>query len=97
MPLVGLLPLVGGWRRVAAIAYALGATGSYVFYFYLWPALDWTPDRFVVQSWAAGIAHGPAWLVLIAAASWRGWRAIRQALATGRPRGASEPRPLAPD
>ncbi|MFN8514074.1 MAG: hypothetical protein U0232_29130 [Thermomicrobiales bacterium] len=65
VPMVGLLPLVNGWRRVVAIVYAFGATGSYVFYFYIWPALHWTPDRFVVQSWAVGIAHGPTWVALI--------------------------------
>lgn len=73
VPLVGLLPLVSPVRRLIAISYALGATGSYVFYFFVWPALAWTPDRFIVQSWAAGIAHGPTWLALIAAACWWLW------------------------
>ena len=73
VPLVGLLALVSPIRRIVAIAYAFGATGSYVFYFFVWPALGWTPDRFIVQSWAAGIAHGPTWLTLVAAACWWLW------------------------
>jgi alpha-1,6-mannosyltransferase len=76
VPLVGLAPLVQGWRRAVAIIYALGATGSYVFYFYIWPALDWTPDKFVVQSWAVGVAHGPTWVALFAVAGWWMWRAV---------------------
>jgi hypothetical protein len=70
VPLIGLTPLVNPWRRAIAIIYAFGATGSYVFYFYIWPALDWTDDRYVVQTWAAGIAHGPTWVALLAAAGW---------------------------
>jgi hypothetical protein len=70
VPLIGLTPLVNPWRRAIATIYAFGATGSYVFYFYIWPALDWTDDRFVVQTWAAGIAHGPTWVALCAAAGW---------------------------
>jgi len=66
VPLVGLAPLVGPARRALAAIYALGATGSYIVYFYLWPALDWTPDPLLIQRWAVGVAHGP---VLIATAT----------------------------
>jgi hypothetical protein len=83
VPLVGLSPLVNTWRRVIAIIYAFGATGSYVFYFYIWPALNWTPDRFVVQSWAVGIAHGPTWVALLAMGGYwvarrGGWLRVRE-------------------
>jgi len=65
VPLVGLAPLVGPARRALATIYALGATGSYVVYFYLWPALDWSPDPLVIQRWAVGVAHGPAVVAVI--------------------------------
>jgi hypothetical protein len=70
VPLVGLIPLVDPGRRAIAICYALGATGSYVVYFYVWPALAWTPDHLVIQTWAVAVAHGPAWLALLAVALW---------------------------
>lgn len=87
VPLIGLTPLVNPWRRAVAISYAFGATGSYVFYFYIWPALDWTPDRYVVQSWAAGIAHGPTWLALLAVAGWWLMNAAIAAKTRRTPRG----------
>ena len=68
VPLVGLAPLVGSARRAIAACYALGATGSYVVYFYVWPALNWTPDRLLIQWWAVIVAHGPAWIALLVAA-----------------------------
>ena len=74
VPLVGLAPLVGPARRAIAVCYALGATGSYVVYFYVWPALDWTPDRLLIQWWAVIVAHGPAWIAVLAAAVWSLWR-----------------------
>lgn len=70
VPLVGLIPLVDRGRRAVAICYALGATGSYVVYFYLWPALAWTPDRLVIQTWAVAVAHGPAWAALAVLGLW---------------------------
>lgn len=70
VPLVGLAPLVGPARRAIAVCYALGATGSYVVYFYVWPALGWTTDRLLIQWWAVIVAHGPAWIAVLAAASW---------------------------
>lgn len=66
VPLVGLAPLVGPARRALAAIYALGATGSYVVYFYVWPALDWNPDPLVIQRWATFIAHGPALAATVA-------------------------------
>lgn len=87
VPLVGLLPLVGPGHRAIALAYALGATGSYVFYFYGWPALDWTPNPLVVQSWAVAIAHAPPTLgLLLAAARW-GWGRLSRQDAKGRQEG----------
>ncbi len=83
VPLVGLAPLVGPARRLLAACYALGATGSYVVYFYLWPALDWTPDRFLIQAWATGVAHGPVLLAL--------------ALLTARALAQRRPRPNRPN
>jgi hypothetical protein len=74
VPLVGLIPLVDRGRRAIAICYALGATGSYVVYFYVWPALAWTPDRLVIQTWAVAVAHGPAWLALLAIGLWSALR-----------------------
>ena len=70
VPLAGLIPLVDPGRRIVAICYALGATGSYVVYFYVWPALAWTSDRLVIQWWAVAVAHGPAWLALLAVTLW---------------------------
>lgn len=60
VPLVGLAPLVDPARRALAAIYALGATGSYIVYFYVWPALEWNPDPLVIQRWATFVAHGPA-------------------------------------
>jgi hypothetical protein len=74
VPLVGLAPLVGPARRAIAVCYALGATGSYVVYFYVWPALHWTPDRLLIQWWAVIVAHGPTWLALLVAALVALWR-----------------------
>ena len=74
VPLVGLAPLVGPARRAIAVCYALGATGSYVVYFYVWPALGWTPDRLLIQWWAVIVTHGPAWLALLVAALVALWR-----------------------
>jgi hypothetical protein len=70
VPLVGLAPLVGPARRTLATIYALGATGSYIVYFYVWPTLDWNPDPLVIQRWATFVAHGPvlaATVILVAA------------------------------
>ncbi|HEY8597875.1 MAG TPA: hypothetical protein VIL85_05550 [Thermomicrobiales bacterium] len=79
VPLVGLAPLVGPARRAIAVCYALGATGSYVVYFYVWPALGWTSDRLLIQWWAVIVAHGPAWIALLAAAPVALWqRAARR-------------------
>ncbi len=64
IPLLGLAPLLDTGRRAVAVAYALGATGSYLVYFYVWPDLGWTPDRFLVQGIATAVAHGPALLTL---------------------------------
>jgi len=60
VPLVGLAPLVDPARRALAAIYALGVTGSYIVYFFVWPALDWNPDPLIIQRWAVGVAHGPA-------------------------------------
>ncbi len=76
VPLVGLAPLVNNPRRAIALGYALGATGSYVVYFYVWPALGWTPDRLVIQGWAVAVAHGPAWAALLVASAWAIWRGL---------------------
>lgn len=74
VPLLGLAPLVDTARRAVAVAFALGATGSYVVYFYVWPALDWTPDRLVLQGWAVAITDGPVLLTLAALAASSAWR-----------------------
>ena len=79
VPLVGLLPLVDPGRRAIALCYALGATGSYVVYFYVWPALNWTPDRLLIQLWAVGVAHGPAWVALCAVCTRAAVQAYKQA------------------
>jgi hypothetical protein len=71
VPLLGLAPLVDRARQALAAAFALGATGSYLVYFYVWPALDWTPDRLLIQSWAVAVTHGPVLLALAALACWR--------------------------
>jgi alpha-1,6-mannosyltransferase len=64
VPLVGLAPLVGPTRRALAAIYALGATGSYIVYFYTWPAFGWDTDPLVIQRWAVGVAHGPVLLAV---------------------------------
>jgi hypothetical protein len=61
---MGLAALSGPARRVLALVYALGAFGSYVVYFYVWPALNWTPDWLLIQKLAVLTAHGPVLLVL---------------------------------
>ena len=78
VPLVGLAPLIGSARRAIAVCYALGATGSYVVYFYVWAALGWTPDRLLIQWWAVIVAHGPAWIALLAAALVALWQQARR-------------------
>jgi hypothetical protein len=65
VPLMGLAALAGPARRALALVYALGAFGSYVVYFYVWPALNWTPDWLLIQKLAVLTAHGPV-LVLLA-------------------------------
>ncbi len=77
VPLVGLAALLDRARRVVAIAYAIGATASYVVYFYVWPWLGWGYERLVVQGLAVAVAHGPAWLVLAVFAGWRFGRWLR--------------------
>ena len=66
VPLVGLAQPLDVRRRLLAAVYALGAFGSYLVYFYVWPALDWTGDRLLIQGLAAGVAHGPVLLALLA-------------------------------
>jgi hypothetical protein len=64
VPLVGLAALCGAARRALALVFALGAMGSYVVYFYVWPALDWTPDRLLIQEIAVAVTYGPVLLAL---------------------------------
>ncbi|HEX5505938.1 MAG TPA: polyprenol phosphomannose-dependent alpha 1,6 mannosyltransferase MptB [Thermomicrobiales bacterium] len=64
VPLAGLAALTGAARRLVALVFALGAMGSYVVYFYVWPALDWTPDRLLIQEIAVAVTYGPVLLVL---------------------------------
>ncbi|HET8626508.1 MAG TPA: hypothetical protein VFL91_03770 [Thermomicrobiales bacterium] len=64
VPLVGLAALCGAARRLLALVFALGAMGSYVVYFYVWPALDWTPDRLLIQEIAVAVTYGPVLLAL---------------------------------
>jgi hypothetical protein len=64
VPLMGLAALSGPARRVLALVYALGAFGSYVVYFYVWPALNWTPDWLLIQKLAVLTAHGPVVVLL---------------------------------
>ncbi len=71
IPLIGLIPLVNATRRFLACGYALSATGTYYVFFYLWPALNWTPDFALIQRWAVSIAHGPIWLTLFFLGLWR--------------------------
>ena len=92
VPLVGLAPLVGPARRALAAAYALGATGSYIVYFYLWPALGWDPDPLVIQRWATFVAHGP---VLIALVTLAVVYLTRHLLGTARTGDGAAPRPHA--
>lgn len=73
VPLVGLAPLLDRPRRALALAYALGATASYLVYFYVWPALDWTSDRLLIQTIATWAAHGPVLAVLAALGCRRWW------------------------
>ena len=75
VPLVGLAQPLDVRRRLLAVVYALGAFGSYLVYFYVWPALDWTGDRLLNQGLAAGVAHGPVLLTLLALAVYRAGRA----------------------
>ena len=75
VPLVGLAQPLDVRRRLLAVVYALGAFGSYLVYFYVWPALDWTGDRLLIQGLAAGVAHGPVLLTLLALAVYRAGRA----------------------
>ena len=77
VPLVGLAALLDQARRVVATMYALGATASYVVYFYIWPWLGWGHDRFVVQGLAVAAAHGPVWFALAALTGWRFGRWLR--------------------
>jgi hypothetical protein len=82
VPLVGLAPLVDAGRRWVAMAFALGATGTYIVF---WPALGFTVDRLLVQGVAVTVTYGPALLLLVLLAG-RRWglregaaRAIRRA------------------
>lgn len=87
VPLVGLAPLLDRPRRALAAAYALGASASYIVYFYVWPALDWTPDRLLIQAIATWTAHGPVLAVLVALGCRWWWRrpvAARRAFVVGR-------------
>ncbi len=92
VPLVGLAPLVGPARRALAASYALGATGSYVVYFYVWPALDWNPDPLVIQRWATFVAHGPA---LLAVATFAAAHLARHRLGATRAGNSALPHPHA--
>lgn len=74
VPLVGLGVLASPARRLVATAFALGATGSYVVYFYVWPALGWSANRLLIQGLAVGIAFGPVVVALAALATPWGWR-----------------------
>lgn len=78
VPLLGLAPLLDGARRALAVAFALGATGSYLVYFYVWPELDWTPDRLLVQGWAVAVTYTPVALTLAALAARRVGRGARR-------------------
>lgn len=64
VPLAGFATLADRPRRLLAVVYALGGLASYVVYFYVWPALDWTSDRLLVQQLAVAAAHGPVIVTL---------------------------------